>query len=176
MYVYKYSIFQKRMRWDSKDRSYASFFLWERKHLARISAEFAIENYNFFQNLWKGILLLSAPACSFGVWLLLLLLLHTVVVKAWLAEFDDFVVTQCEEWARKYCMQPDLPLPHPHSHPSWLSLSVCWAVTDFQISWLLSQITNESSARLRGPKMDEEAKKERKNQLRVTTNQADFIF
>lgn len=65
----------------------------------------------------KGILLLGAPDCCFVVWLLLLLLLHTVVVKAWLAEFDDFVVTQCEEWARKYCMQPDLPPPHHHPHP-----------------------------------------------------------
>lgn len=123
----------------------------------RIRPEFDKGNHSFFQNWAKGILLSCTRNCNFGVWLLLLLLLHTVVVKAWLAEFDDFVVTQCEEWARKYCMQPDLR----HPHPSWLSLSVCWAVTDFQISWLLRQITNESSARLRGPKMDEEAKKER---------------
>lgn len=57
-----------------------------------------------------------------------------VVVKAWLAEFDDFVVTQCEEWARKYCMQPK-PEPEPEPElPLYLSLSVCWAATDFQIS------------------------------------------
>lgn len=59
-----------------------------------------------------------------------------VVVKAWLAEFDDFVVTQCEEWARKYCMQPK-PEPEPEPEPElplYLSLSVCWAATDFQIS------------------------------------------